>query len=118
MAWRWPPVWPWRSRRGSSCWGSRPLYRGWSSWSVLAGPGAAFDDLVLSHFRAGQAATTGPAHNLQLLLLRREEPLEVLAALGALMAFSRRDRRILAPLAWVTVSLVAVLLYRPLFPHH
>jgi 4-amino-4-deoxy-L-arabinose transferase-like glycosyltransferase len=33
---------------------------------VLAAPGAAFDDLVLSHFRAGQAATTGPAHNLQL----------------------------------------------------
>jgi disulfide bond formation protein DsbB len=42
----------------------------------------------------------------------------VLAALGALLALRRRDRRVLAPLAWVAVSLVAVLLYRPLFPHH
>jgi hypothetical protein len=85
---------------------------------VLSSPSAAFDDLVLSHLRAGQAQATGPADNLKLLILRREEPLEALAAIGALIALLRRDRRIGALLAWAAVSVVAVLFYKPLFPHH
>ena len=85
---------------------------------VLGSPSAAFDDLVLSHLRAGQAVAAGPAANLKLVLLRREEPLEALAGIGALMAMLRRDRGVIAPLAWVAVSLVAVLFYKPLFPHH
>ena len=85
---------------------------------VLASPTAAFEDLVLSHFRAGQAVTGGIRANLHLVLLRREEPLEALAVLGAVIALVRRDGRVIAPLAWAAVSLVAVLLYEPLFPHH
>lgn len=85
---------------------------------VLAAPSAAFDDLVLSHLRAGQAVAAGPANNLKLLILRREEPLEALALLGVVLALLRRDRRIIPPLAWVVVSVVAVLFYKPLFPHH
>jgi Dolichyl-phosphate-mannose-protein mannosyltransferase len=85
---------------------------------VLASPTAAYEDLVLSHLRAGQAVTGGIRANLHLVLLRRENPLEALAVLGALIAVLRRDRSIVAPLAWLAVSLVAVLLYQPLFPHH
>jgi len=84
---------------------------------VLAAPSAAFDDLVLSHLRPGQAATTSPVDNL-VVFLRRQAPLEALAALGAIIALRRPDRRLMAPLAWVAAALVAVLLYKPLFPHH
>lgn len=85
---------------------------------VVGSPSAAFDDLVLSHLRAGQAVAAGPAANLKLLLLHREEPLEALAGVGALIALFRRDRGLIAPLAWAAVSVVAVLFYKPLFPHH
>ena len=56
--------------------------------------------------------------NLGLLLLTRELPLEALAVAGALVAAIRRDSRILAPLAWAIVSVAAILVYQPLFPHH
>src|SRR5205807_4748128 len=46
---------------------------------VLGSPSAAFDDLVVSHLRAGQGMAAGPGANLHLLLLRRAEPLEALA---------------------------------------
>src|SRR3984893_10028907 len=85
---------------------------------ALASPGAACDQLVLMHLRAGQAEKGGLGVNLGFLLAQRELPLEVLAALGVLVALLRRDRTIVMPLAWVLASVVAVLLYHPLFPHH
>jgi len=84
---------------------------------ALGAPGAAFDELVLSHLRPGQAATTSPVDNL-VVFLRGQAPLAALAALGAAIALRRRDVRVVAPLAWTAASLAAVLLYRPLFPHH
>lgn len=85
---------------------------------AVASPGAAFDDLVLSHLRASQAAHQDLAANLRLLLLHREEPLEALALIGAVAAILRKDRSILMPLAWVGASVLAVLFYHPLFAHH
>src|SRR2546423_7808603 len=85
---------------------------------VVGAPSAAFDDLVWSHLGAGQALAAGPAANLKLLFLHRWLPLEALAGIGALVALLRRDREVIGPLAWVAVSLVAILFYKPLFPHH
>jgi 4-amino-4-deoxy-L-arabinose transferase-like glycosyltransferase len=84
---------------------------------ALGVPQAAFDQLVLSHLRAGQAGQGDLGGNLKLLLLR-ELPLEALAALGVLVSVLRRDRAIVMPLAWAAASVLAVLLYHPLFPHH
>jgi 4-amino-4-deoxy-L-arabinose transferase-like glycosyltransferase len=84
---------------------------------ALASPGAAFDDLVLSHLRAGQGQGSFGA-NLKLVVLRRDLPLELLGLAGALLALRRRDRSVVPPLAWVIVALLAVLFYQPLFPHH
>jgi 4-amino-4-deoxy-L-arabinose transferase-like glycosyltransferase len=89
-------------------------------WPALESPHAAFDQLVLSHLRAGQVQG-GVGGNLRLLLLPGELPLAALAALaalGVLMAALRRDHAIVMPLAWAGVSVLAVLLYHPLFPHH
>jgi 4-amino-4-deoxy-L-arabinose transferase-like glycosyltransferase len=85
---------------------------------VLAAPNAAFDDLVSSHLRAGQVVATGLLANVRLLLLNRELPLEALAAVGAVIALFRRVPGRAPLLAWVGVSLAAVILYKPLFPHH
>ena len=85
---------------------------------ALGSPSSAFDDLVLSHLRAGQAAAGGPSTNLRLLLLNRELPLEALAVVGAFIAVLRRSRAVIPLLAWAGVSLAAVILYKPLFPHH
>jgi 4-amino-4-deoxy-L-arabinose transferase-like glycosyltransferase len=84
---------------------------------ALALPRAAYDQLVLSHLRAG----TGQGNlggNLKVLLLHREVPLEALAALGVVLAACRRDRAIIMPLAWTAASVLAVLFYHPLFAHH
>jgi 4-amino-4-deoxy-L-arabinose transferase-like glycosyltransferase len=86
-------------------------------WPALASPHAAFDQLVLSHLRSGQVQG-GLGGNFRMLLLNRELPLEALAALGVLMAAVRRDRAIVMPLAWAGASVLAILLYHPLFPHH
>jgi len=86
-------------------------------WPALAAPQAAFDDLVLSHLRSGQVQG-GLGGNFRMLLLRRELPLEALAALGVLMAALRRDRAMVMPLAWAGVCVLAILFYHPLFPHH
>src|SRR6202140_2504883 len=86
-------------------------------WPALASPHAAFDDLVLSHLRSGQVQG-GLGGNFRMLLLRRELPLEALAALGVLMAALRRDRAMVMPLAWAVVCVLAILFYHPLFPHH
>ena len=84
---------------------------------ALASPGAAYDQLVLSHLRAGQ--TEGNlAGNLNTLFLHRNLPLELLAAVGVVVAARFRDRAIIMPLAWTTASVLAVLFYHPLFPHH
>src|ERR1700674_1060920 len=85
---------------------------------ALAAPGAVFDQLVLVHLRAGVAEKGDLGGNLRTLLLQREVPLEVLAALGALVAGLRRNRTIVIPLAWVLASVLAVLFYHPLFAHH
>jgi 4-amino-4-deoxy-L-arabinose transferase-like glycosyltransferase len=85
---------------------------------VLSAPSAAYDDLVHSHLGAGQAAAPGLGPNLKLLFLPRENPLEALAALAAIVALQRRDRRITGPLVWAAVSVVAILFYKPLFLHH
>src|ERR1700737_2053057 len=87
---------------------------------ALSSPGAAFDQLVLSHLRAGDSGQGDQANqsNLAMLLMRREVPLEALAALGVVLAGWRRDRAIGVPLAWAAASVLAVLLYHPLFPHH
>jgi hypothetical protein len=84
---------------------------------ALASPGAAFDDLVLSHLRAGQGQGS-VGTNVKLVLLHRELPLELLGLAGALLALRRRDRAVVPPLAWAIVSVLAVLFYQPLFPHH
>lgn len=85
---------------------------------ALGSPHAAFDQLVLGHLRAGQAGQGDLGGNLKLLLLHRELPLEALAALGVVVAALRRDRAIVMPLAWAVASVLSVLLYHPLFPHH
>ena len=85
---------------------------------ALMSPGAAFDDLVLTHLRAGQFVQQGLADNARLIFLHREVPLEALGLIGAVFAVLRRDRAIVMPLAWVGVSIVAVLFYHPLFAHH
>jgi 4-amino-4-deoxy-L-arabinose transferase-like glycosyltransferase len=84
---------------------------------ALASPSAAFDDLVLSHLLAGQAQGSVGA-NFKLVILHRELPLELLGLVGALLALRRRDRTVVPPLAWAIASLLAVLFYQPLFPHH
>jgi len=84
---------------------------------ALASPGAAYDQLVLSHLRAGQGEGD-LAGNLNALFLHRNVPLELLAAVGVVVAARRRDGAIIMPLAWTTASVLAVLFYHPLFPHH
>ena len=84
---------------------------------ALASPGAAYDQLVLSHLRAGQGEGN-LGGNLNALFLHRNVPLELLAAVGVIVAARRRDRAIIMPLAWTTASVLAVLFYHPLFPHH
>ncbi len=85
---------------------------------VLPSPRVAFDQLVLSHLRAGESTQGDLGGNLKLLLLHREVPLEVLAAVGVALAAWRRDRAIIMPLAWTAASVLAVLFYHPLFAHH
>ena len=92
---------------------------------TIASPGAAFEQLVASHLAAGQATHGSLGGNFALLMRLPqlplgglELPLEGLALLGAAIAVWRRDPRILLPLAWAIASIVAILLYHPLFPHH
>jgi 4-amino-4-deoxy-L-arabinose transferase-like glycosyltransferase len=88
------------------------------SFPALLSPRAAFDDLVLSHLRAGQSAQQSLADNVQVILLHREVPLEVLALIGVFFAMARRDRAVVMPLVWVAVSIAALLFYHPIFVHH
>src|SRR5919204_4822139 len=85
---------------------------------VIASPGAAFNDLVLSHVQAGQASKQNLGDNLRLLFLHREGPLEALALIGVVVAVLRQDRSIVMPVAWAGASILAVLFYHPLFAHH
>jgi hypothetical protein len=85
---------------------------------ALPSPGAAYDQLVLSHLRAGESTQGDLGGNLKTLLLHREVPLEALAALGVGLATWRRDPAIIMPLAWTAASVLAVLFYHPLFAHH
>src|SRR5919201_4149773 len=85
---------------------------------AIASPGAAFNDLVLSHVQAGQASKQNLGDNLRLLFLHREGPLEALALIGVVAAVLRQDRSIVMPVAWASASILAVLFYHPLFAHH
>jgi 4-amino-4-deoxy-L-arabinose transferase-like glycosyltransferase len=85
---------------------------------ALASPGAAYQELVVSHLVAGQATNGSLRENLGLLIQLRQFPLDGLALLGAAIALWRRDSRILVPLGWTIASLIAILVYHPLFPHH
>src|ERR1700693_4779890 len=85
---------------------------------ALPSPRAAYDQLVLSHLRAGAATQGDLGGNLKILVLHREVPLEALAAAGVLLAAWRRDRAIIIPISWTAASLLAVLFYHPLFVHH
>ena len=85
---------------------------------AIASPGAAFNDLVLSHVQAGQASKQNLGDNLRLLFLHREGPLEALALIGVVVAVLRGDRSIVMPVAWAGASILAVLFYHPLFAHH
>jgi len=85
---------------------------------AIGAPRAAFDQLVLLHQRAGSVSQGTIGGNLKAVLLYREVPLELLAGLAAVVAIFRRDSAILLPLAWFGASLLAVLVYHPLFAHH
>src|SRR3989440_2230400 len=78
---------------------------------------AAYDQLVLSHLRAGQTEGTFWG-NLKALFLPRNLPLEILAAVAVLVGARFRDRAIIMPLAWSVASVLAVLFYHPPFQHH
>jgi hypothetical protein len=79
---------------------------------------AAYQQLLVSHLRAGELARRGFGYNLRLLLLRRELPLDLLGIAATGLALLRRDPAIIASLAWLVATFVAVLTYQPLFPHH
>jgi len=81
-------------------------------------PRPAVDDLIRSHLAAGQALHRVLDMNLQLLLLKRELPLEGAAAALTLVAILGHDHRILPIAIWSAASVIAILLYQPLFPHH
>jgi 4-amino-4-deoxy-L-arabinose transferase-like glycosyltransferase len=85
---------------------------------AIGAPGVAFNDLVVSHLRAGQLAQQDTAANVALLLLDREEPLEALALIATVIALLSRNAGVLMPLVWVGASILAALTYHPLFPHH
>jgi 4-amino-4-deoxy-L-arabinose transferase-like glycosyltransferase len=85
---------------------------------AIAAPRTAFDQLVLLHLRASDTTQESLGSNLRLLLLHRELPLELLAGLGVVIAVLRRDSAIIMPAAWLVASVLAVLFYHPLFPHH
>jgi len=85
---------------------------------MLEYPQAAFDNLIRSHLAAGQALHQVLGTNLRLLLFKRELPLEGVAAALTLVALLRHDHRILPIGVWAAASVIAILLYQPLFPHH
>jgi dolichyl-phosphate-mannose-protein mannosyltransferase len=84
---------------------------------AIASPGAAFQQLVLVHLRAG-AGQGNLGTNLKSIFLLREIPLELLAAVGVVVAVVRRNSALIVPGAWLAASILAVLLYHPLFAHH
>jgi len=85
---------------------------------VIGSPQAAYKQLIVSHLRAGELAHLGIGRNLSFLLIRHNLPLEALGLAGALLGLIRRDRSVVVPLAWAVVSLIAILGYEPIFPHH
>ena len=85
---------------------------------VIGSPQAAYRQLIVSHLRAGELAHFGIGRNLSFLLIRHNLPLEALGLAGALLGLIRRDRSVVVPLAWAVVSLIAILGYEPIFPHH
>ena len=85
---------------------------------IIGSPQAAYKQLIVSHLRAGELAHFGIGRNLSYVFLRHELPLEALGLAGAVVALIRRDRTVVMPLAWAVVSMIAILGYEPIFPHH
>ena len=85
---------------------------------IIGSPQAAYKQLIVSHLRAGELAHFGIGRNLSYVFLRHELPLEALGLVGAVVALIRRDRSVVMPLAWAVVSMIAILGYEPIFPHH
>jgi len=85
---------------------------------VIGSPQAAYKQLIVSHLRAGELAHFGIGRNLSYILIHHSLPLEALGLGGALLALLRRDRAVVMPLAWAVVSMIAILGYEPIFPHH
>jgi len=85
---------------------------------VIGSPQAAYKQLIVSHLRAGELAHFGIGRNLSYVLIHHSLPLEALGLGGALLALLRRDRAVVMPLAWAVVSMIAILGYEPIFPHH
>lgn len=85
---------------------------------VLGAWPTAYRELIQSHLGAGATLHRSLTANLRFLVLARELPLEIAAALGAILALARRDVRIILPLVWTLVTVAAILVYQPLFPHH
>src|SRR5205823_9860724 len=79
---------------------------------------AAYKQLIVSHLRAGELAHLGIGRNLGYVFLRHELPLEALGLAAGVLALIRRDRTVVIPLAWAVVSMIAILGYEPIFPHH
>ena len=85
---------------------------------VIGSPQAAYKQLIVSHLRAGELAHLGIGRNLGYVFLRHELPLEALGLAAGVLALIRRDRTVVIPLAWAVVSMIAILGYEPIFPHH
>jgi 4-amino-4-deoxy-L-arabinose transferase-like glycosyltransferase len=80
-------------------------------------PRLLYQDLIASHLAAGRAMNAGMAANFRLLHLGRELPLELSALALAVIALIRHDRLALPAIAWIAATILALLLYQPLFPH-
>jgi 4-amino-4-deoxy-L-arabinose transferase-like glycosyltransferase len=85
---------------------------------TITAPRVAFNDLIQTHLGAGHVGLQGISANIQILLMRRDVPIEALALLATIAALAVFDQRIVMPLAWLLASIAAVLAYHPLFLHH
>ena len=80
---------------------------------------ALYDQVFRFHLAAGGAPAGGLSGNIHILAgVGSELPLEIVAALTALVALARRRWAILPPVLWVLASLALLLRQQPLFTHH
>jgi hypothetical protein len=80
---------------------------------------AVVDQVFHYHVLAARASNRGIGDNLDLLLYSRGQlALMGLAALAAVVSLRQRRWAVLPLLGWAGASLIALLLLRPLYPHH